>query len=279
MSKFEPNEENTDSETSEDFGIYIGEYSTKFEEIKNPDFINVINYLSEKYFGKIIFQRKVSIDIQMTEKTQIQRTENMMDTPSSDEMSDEDDFGVYIDNFSTKFEPIPKIPKTEFFQAVDYLSEKYLNTKKENQTLQTKSNEIQSTETKISEIQKPKSFRSTIFELLPSNIQKILIPQQKSELIYQKLKAQNLEYDVNDPNGVDHLINKETIFIDLKERLDEYKTIKDYDYKPKIMFTETRVTTTNKLLNNIAPSFINPYGLLHACIKIGPFVIFCSLKI
>jgi hypothetical protein len=113
-----------------------------------------------------------------------------------------------------------------------------------------------------------------------SNVKKSWFTSKTEEpLIYQKLKAQNLEYDVNDPNGVDHLINKETIFIGLKERLDDHKTIKDYDYKPKIMFTETRVTTTNKLLNNIAPSFINPYGLLHACIKIGPFVIFCSLKI
>jgi hypothetical protein len=103
-----------------------------------------------------------------------------------------------------------------------------------------------------------------------SNVKKSYFTKNKVD-IYTKLTDQNIEYDLN--VGVDYLVNQETISKNLKERLDYQKeNSENYDSKPKIMFTETNLTKTNKILNSVSPSFINPYGLLHACIKIGPFV-------
>jgi hypothetical protein len=92
-----------------------------------------------------------------------------------------------------------------------------------------------------------------------------------------KLIKANIEYDIS---NLSFYHDSETIMKLMKNEIENDKNSQKrknneqefkYQFKPKIFITEIE---TNEFTKAFVPYFINPYGFVHTCLKLGPLV--CS---
>jgi hypothetical protein len=206
-------EENTDFQHTEDvsddedFGIFIGEYSTKFEEIKNPEFVNVINYLSEKYLGK---SKTPKIEIKETDFRSLTKGNNSND--------------IFDD-----------------YQIIEKNQE---------------SPGIVSTIVNLS-----RSFVSSIFNSV--------FPTSNDEKMKKKLEniGRNPKDSLKfiDPNMIMNIFKSAM----KKEKLENPA----FELKIKLIFTELESKKGSMiLLEGFTPEFMIPFGHIHSAISVGPIV-------
>jgi hypothetical protein len=92
-----------------------------------------------------------------------------------------------------------------------------------------------------------------------------------------KLIKANIDYDISnlsfyhDSETIMKLMKSEIENDKNSQRLKNTQTEFKYQFKPKIFITEIE---TNEFTKAFVPYFINPYGFVHTCLKLGPLV--CS---
>jgi hypothetical protein len=209
------------------------------------------------------------------------KQEENTDSQYTDDFSDDEGFGVFIDNYSTRFEETPE----EFTNVVNYLTEKYsLGKKEETQISETKSLETSNfvsltkgNESKIFDdyqiketIQKPKESTGILdfFANIPTSIFKFVYPNSSFSIEDMKKKLEKLE---RNPEDAPKFIDPKVIVKIFESAIEKEKVLNSsFELGIKLIFTELEPGT--EILERFTPGFMIPFGFIHSAICIGPIV-------